>query len=237
MTIRCLPTSLFDFLEKLAANNDRDWFTPRKDRYRAEVLQPAVEFVAALEGPLAKAAPMLVADARGHGGSVMRIYRDTRFSNDKTPYKTNLGINLPHAATVERKRSDDPDALMPPGGYLHVAPEECFVGAGCWCPPPSSLKRIRAAIDDDPDGWRKATGGKRFRDAWHLGGDSLKTAPRDYPRDHPLIEDLRRKDFVGISPLTREELTTGDAVKLVIDRIRSVRPLMAFLCDAVGEPY
>ncbi|QDV47838.1 hypothetical protein Enr13x_77500 [Stieleria neptunia] len=223
-----LPKSLFSFLRKLKRNNNRDWFAEHKQLYQQNVLGPAVELVARLEKPLARCAPMLHVSAKAHNGSVLRIYRDTRFGKDKTPYKTNVGISLRHQAGKD---------VHAPGIYLHLEPAECFIGAGTWRPESSALASIRAAIDADPKAWKRARDNKAFRADYEFVGESLKTAPRDYPKDHPLIEDLRRKDFVAIAPLSEAELTGDAIVDLIIQRVKQARPLMRFLCDSIGVPY
>ncbi|QDT06056.1 hypothetical protein K227x_44630 [Rubripirellula lacrimiformis] len=228
MTDPILSAKLFKFLRALRRNNNREWFNENKPRYEQDVRQPAIELVRRLEKPLASAAPMLGVIAKGHGGSVMRIYRDTRFSKDKTPYKVNVGISIRHQADSN---------IHSPGIYLNLAPGDCFLGAGLWQPPSNQLAAIRAAIDESPKDWIRARDQKRFRESFTLVGSSLKTAPRDYPKDHPMIEDLRRKDFMGVAPLTEEQMTGPDAVAAIIDKIKNAKPWMTFLCDAVGVPY
>jgi uncharacterized protein (TIGR02453 family) len=219
---------LFRFLRDLRANNNREWFAEHKPRYESDVLLPAVELVAALEKPLAKVAPMLAAIPKKHGGSIMRIYRDTRFSKDKTPYKTNVGISLRHQADSD---------IHAPGVYVHLEPENCFIGAGCWRPDRQTLSQIRAAIDEDPRSWRRARDQSTKKTDFELDGDQLKTSPKGYSIDHPVIEDLRRIDFIAVAPLRERELTSNQAIETIVSRIREVRPLMRFLCDAIGEPY
>ena len=219
---------LFKFLTDLSENNQRDWFKANKPRYEKDVLDPAVELVSQLKKPLSRVAPMLSAIPKRHGGSVMRIYKDTRFSKDKTPYKTNVGISLRHEAYA---------TIHAPGVYLHLDPTECFLGVGCWRPERSSLAAIRTAIAERPRDWRRAIESKRFRERYQLAGESLKTYPRGYPRNHVQIKDLRRVDFIGIAPLEPNELTEPELATRLIDHIKSARPLMTFLCDAIGVPY
>lgn len=223
-----LSPKLFKFLRDLAKNNDREWFADNKSRYESDVRQPAVELVRQLEKPLAKAAPMLCVVPKGHGGSVMRIYRDTRFSKDKTPYKTNVGISIRHQANKD---------IHSPGVYLHLAADECFIGAGSWRPERKTLAAFRQAIASDPKAWRRARDNRAMRSVYELAGESLKTSPRDYDKDHPMIEDLRRIDFIAVAPLDQSQLTDPDVVKTVIDHVKKAKPLMSFLCDAVGVPY
>lgn len=223
-----ITPKLFQFLKQLRRNNNRDWFTENKQRYQQEVLFPAVELVAQLEKPLARVAPMLEVVPKAHNGSVMRIYRDTRFGKDKTPYKTNVGISVRHQANKD---------IHAPGVYVHLDPKECFIGAGCWRPEKSVLAAIRQAIDEDPKRWLRVRDNKSFRSLFDLSGEKLKTSPRDYPKDHALIEDLRRIDFIAVAPLTEAEICSDDVVKKVIDHIKKAKPLMQFICDAIDVPY
>lgn len=219
---------LFRFLDELSENNDREWFAENKARYRDEVLQPAVELVRRLEKPLVRIAPMMRVVPKAHNGSVMRIYRDTRFSKNKQPYKTNVGISLRHEANGD---------IHAPGLYVHFANDECFVGCGCWRPPRDSLGAIRAAIAESPAAWKKAVTSKRFRDAFALAGESLKTAPRDYPKDHPMIVDLRRIDFIGVANVKAKDMLGESGLNNILDKMKAARSLMKFLCEAVGVPY
>ena len=118
-----------------------------------------------------------------------------------------------------------------------LACDECFVGAGCWRPQRETLAAIRRAIDQDPAAWKKARDQKVFRKSFQLAGESLKTSPRDYPKDHPMIEDLRRIDFIGVAQLTPQDFIDSDAVQRVAKQIRDAKPMMKFLCDAIDVPY
>ncbi len=228
MSTPIITPKLFKFLRELNRNNNREWFAENKSRYENDVRDPAVEFVSQLQKPLAKIAPLLQAIPKAHGGSVMRIYKDTRFSKDKTPYKTNVGISLRHEADKN---------IHAPGAYVHLDPKECFVGVGCWRPESRVLSAIRASIDEDAKRWKRVRDNKRFVEHFELAGERLKTSPRDYSKDHPMIDDLRRIDFIGVAPLTQAEITSGEFVSLVIDRIKRAKPLMEFLCDAIDVPY
>lgn len=223
-----ISPKLFKFLRDLRRNNNRDWFTENKSRYESDVKAPCVELIGELVKPLSRAAPMLQAIPKGHGGSLMRIYRDTRFSKDKTPYKTNVGISIRHQAAGD---------IHAPGVYIHFDPKECFIGAGCWRPERDVLAAIRASIDEDPKAWKRARDNNRFRESFNLVGESLKTSPRDYSKDHPMIGDLKRVDFIAVAPLTEKEITSDQIVAVVIDHIKRAKPLMQFLCDAIDVPY
>src|SRR5262245_48947572 len=133
---------LFSFLEDLGANNNREWFTANKQRYEEQLLEPALAFIGAFGQRLEKISPHFSADARPSGGSLFRIYRDTRFSKDKRPYKTNLGLHFRH------ERAKDAHA---PGYYLHIGPDEVFAGGGIWHPGADVATRIREAIVADSE--------------------------------------------------------------------------------------
>ena len=158
----------------------------------------------------------------------MRIYRDTRFSGDKTPYKTNVGIQFRHELGRD---------VHAPGFYVHLETSGCFLGAGIWHPAADALGAIRRRIDRDAAGWKRSIGAKAFRSSWELSGDSLKTAPRGYDVDHPLIEDLRRKDFIAVRSITQKDVTSPDFVKRTTAAFRSSRSLMSFLCSALDVPF
>ncbi len=219
---------LFEFLDDLSRHNDRDWFRANKERYEQDVREPALDLIEQLTAPLRRSAPMLAAVAKRSGGSLMRIYRDTRFSKDKTPYKTNVGISIRHQAD---------NNIHAPGIYIHFACDECLVAAGCWRPHRDTLAAIRRAIDADPRAWRRARDQKKFRESFRLSGESLKTSPRDYPIDHPEIEDLRRIDFIAVANLTQRDTTSSGAVPRIVGLIRDAKPLMQFLCSAIDVPY
>lgn len=223
-----ITPELFAFLDDLSHNNHRDWFTANQDRYEREVRQPVLELIEQLEPPLHRIAPMLRVVAKKTGGSLMRIHRDTRFSKDKTPYKTNVGISLRHQADID---------IHAPGIYIHLAADECFVGAGCWRPQRETLASIRRAIDGDPKAWRRARDQKKLRASYQLAGESLKTAPRDYPKDHPEIEDLRRIDFIAVADRSQSDFTNSGATERIVGLIRDAKPLMQFLCNAIDVPY
>ncbi len=127
----------------------------------------------------------------------MRIHRDVRFSGDKRPYKTNVGIQFRHVMGKD---------VHAPGFYFHMEPGVVFVGAGLWRPEPEPLAQIRDAIVAQPERWRKICSDPDFADDWELGGDSLKRPPRGYAADHPLIEDLKRRDFIAAKNLTAREI-------------------------------
>jgi uncharacterized protein (TIGR02453 family) len=228
MATRYFTPKLFGFLRDLEANNDRAWFKANQERYIEDVREPALDFINDFAEPLARISPHFVADTRTVGGSLFRIQRDTRFSKDKTPYKTNTGVQFRHV------RGKDVHA---PGFYLNLEPGACFVGVGIWHPESKVAYSIRTHIDENRGGWKRAAHGKRFSDVFELGGDSLVRAPRGFDEADPLIEDLKRKDFIGSARLTQKEVTSATFMGDFEQRCRAARPFMKFLCDAVGLEF
>ncbi len=218
----------FKFLDELAANNRREWFEANKPRYESLVREPALEFIEAMAPELEKFAPHFRADIRKTGGSLMRVFRDTRFSRDKRPYKTNIGIQFRHELGKD---------VHAPGFYLHIAAEECFLGVGCWHPEPGALGKIRDLIAENPEKWFAARDDKKFAAAWTLEGDRLTRPPRGYPADHIALEDIKRKDFVGLAPLSYQEVLGSELVKLTSARFAAAGALMGFLCAALNVRY
>ena len=228
MASRYFTPDLFAFLKDLAAHNDRTWFKANQERYEVTVRQPALDFITDYGDRLAKISPYFVADSRTVGGSLFRIQRDTRFSKDKTPYKTNTGLHFRHEAAADAHA---------PGFYLHLEPGNCFMGAGLWMPAAKVAYEIRHAIGAEPAAWKKATRGARFRDVYELGGESLKRPPKGFDPDHPLIDDLKRKSFMASGSLTQRAVTSKDFMDEFHRRAMAAKPFMAFLCSAVGVPF
>lgn len=228
MTAAYFTPRTFRFLRELAANNDREWFLANKSRYEADVKEPALRFIADFSTPLARISPHFRADPRASGGSLFRIYRDTRFSRDKSPYKTHTGIQFRHDAGRDAHA---------PGFYLHIQPGHCFMGSGSWRPGGPALRQIRAFIDEDPQAWKRASRGARFRSAFELSGDSLVRAPQGFSVDHPLIEDLRRKDFIAVAQLSEDDLTSAGFLDAFTALCRTAAPFQRWLCRAAGVSY
>ena len=147
---RSFTPALFAFMRELREHNDRDWFKANKQRYEEDVREPAFAFISEFAGHLQEVAAHFVADPSPTGGSLFRIYRDTRFSKDKTPYKTHTGIHFRH------EKAKDVHA---PGFYLHLEPRNVFAAAGIWRPESATLGQIRDAIVREPEAWTGAVQG------------------------------------------------------------------------------
>jgi len=213
------------FLAELKLHNNRDWFLANKERYETQVRDPFLRFLADLGPGLAKINPNILVDPSPSRGSMMRIYRDIRFSDDKTPYRTFLGARfLNHAAKD--------DAM--PAFYLHIGLSGSYIGAGIWHPGTRSLRQIRDAIVADPNRWRKIASKlqKDSRCTW--AGETLTRPPRGYAADHPLMADLKRKDFAVRSSFAESDVYRPNFLNLVLDRYRAAAPLVGFLSGAVG---
>jgi uncharacterized protein (TIGR02453 family) len=221
---------LFAFLRELAKNNDRDWFNANKARYEDHVLEPALAFIEDFGYRLQSISPHFRADTRKTGGSLFRIYRDTRFSKDKTPYKTNTGMHFRH------DRAKDAHA---PGFYLHLAPDQVFGGGGIWHPDTKTANRIRQAIVDDPEAWREATRTPPFSDRLDIGGDGnmLKRVPHGLPADHEFADDFRRRDYFGWAEMSEKIATADGFLDEYTRTCEAAAPLVRFICRALDLEY
>ena len=218
-----IPRELFAFLAELRRHNNREWFNENKDRYLSEVRDPALVFVAGLAPGLGAISRHISVDPRPSGGSMMRIYRDTRFSRDKTPYKTNVGIHF------GLKAPRDFDA---PGYYLHLEPGHVFMGAGIWHPDADALRMIREAIVRDPRGWKQAS-----RVGLSHGEVALKRPPRGFDPEHPLIDDIKRLSFTTGAEFTQQQACAPDFAVRYVTACRRASPLMRFLARAIGVEF
>lgn len=231
MGTRYFTPAVFSFLRELEANNEKRWWETNKDRYIETIREPALDFIADFGERLAEISPHFTADTRTNGGSLMRPYRDIRFSKDKTPYKTNVGIQFRH----EMGRD-----VHAPGFYVHLEPAQNFTGAGMWHPEAKVARTIRQAINDDPKRWAEIAHSNRFGSAWSLGDhddDRLKRVPRELDADHPHSDDLRLKSFIAGSRLTQKTVTSSGFADELFALFERAAPFTAFLCDASGVPF
>jgi uncharacterized protein (TIGR02453 family) len=223
-----ITPELFQFFRELKANNNRDWFQANKQRYESQVREPLLRFISDFGLRLAEISPHYVADARKSGGSLFRINRDVRFSKDKSPYKTAAGIQFRHESGQD---------VHAPGFYLHLEPDGVFGGIGIWQPDTRALNQIRDAIVENPDRWRQIVSDETFTARFELSGDSLKRAPKGYDPDHPLIEDLRRKDFIAATPFIEAEACAPDFIDRFAETCRIGAPFAQFLTTSIGLPW
>ncbi len=219
--------ALFAFLEELRLHNDRDWVERNRDRYVRDVRDPLLRFVADVSPLLGRLAPRLVADPRPVGGSMVRIHRDTRFSRDRTPYKTNAAAAFRHAAGRD---------VHGPGLYVSLAPGEVEVGGGVWHPEPEPLRLLRRSIVEQPSAWRRALAAPGL-DRLTWWGESLSRTPRGFPEGHPLDAWLRRKDFAAGVTLAEEDALAADFLERCAETWRPLLPAMRLMAGAVGLPW
>ncbi len=219
---------LFDFFRELSVNNDRTWFNENKPRYEEEVLQPLLAFVEDFAPKLKKISKNYRADAKKSGGSIFRIYRDTRFSKDKTPYKTHAGVQFRHAAGKD---------VHAPGYYLHLEPNSVFVGMGLWHPDREPLLAIRRAIADDPKAYQRVLKNKKFAETFELQGDRLKRPPKYFDPEHPLIEEIKRKDFIAVANFRERDAVKKDFMDRFVETCKAGSPYMRFLTKCVDLEF
>ncbi len=216
------------FLEQLRDNNNREWFNANKHRYESDVLDVALRFIISMQDPLGDIAPRFTAVPARVGGSLMRVYRDTRFSKNKLPYKTNIGIQFRHEQAKD---------VHSPGYYVHLDPDEAFVGVGMWRPESDALRRIRERIAARPGEWRRAIGDAGFRRMFRLGGESLTRPPRGFDKNHACIDDLKRKSFIAVRQFKVADCLKPGFQRKVETSFRNAEPFMRFLCEAVGVRF
>jgi uncharacterized protein (TIGR02453 family) len=216
-----------DFLADLAQNNDRAWFQPRKADYEELIKEPMEAFVEALAEAFERRRLPLQADPKR---SIFRIYRDTRFSKDKSPYKTHVGASFPWVEGI------DPDTASSHsehgnGAYFHLQPGENFAGGGLWMASKERLDSFRRKIVDDEGGVRKALEDPKFIAEFGPvnAHESLKRVPPGYPADHPLAELLRYKDIVFGRHLSDDEVRAPDLPDRLADAYSTAVPVFRFL--------
>jgi len=214
----------FRFFRELEKNNNREWFHTNKGRYEEVVQEPALQFIRDAGVRLKKVSPYLVGDAKPFGGSLSRIYRDIRFSPDKSPYKTHVGIHFSHAKAEGMEHS--------PGMFLHLGSGESGAYSGVWRPESPELKKIRDRIVAEPEGWKKV-----LQSRVQLDGESLQRPPAGYDPKHLFIQDLRRKDFVGAQSFRDSEVASPQFLGTFIDACVAMDPLNRFLAKAMGLPW
>jgi uncharacterized protein (TIGR02453 family) len=213
-----------EFLKELEDNNNREWFQANKERYES-ARENLIEFTAGIITGLHKIDPGVNGDLDAKK-CVMRIYRDIRFSKNKTPYKNNFGVSIPASG-------------LKLGGveyYLHVQPGKSFIAGGYWMPEAEHLKAIRQEIDYNAADLKKAIDDKEFIKLFgkFRKQDQLKTVPRDYSADNENIDLLKLKSFIVSHQLTDKELMNTKATDLIVNTCSKILPLNVFLKNAIA---
>jgi len=228
-TFNGLPKDFFVFFKELAKNNERAWFEENKQRYKDVVVGPLSDFMSAMAPRVAKISKHIVVDPRPNGGSMFRIYRDVRFAKDKRPYKEHAGCQFRHALGK--------DAHVP-GFYMHFAPDEVFFGGGVWMPEPDALNKVRRAIADQPKAWKKVVEDKTFAKSFKgVEGDALSRPPKGFDAGHPFIDDIKRKSFFAMHESSAKVAQSPALLDDAESTFKAAKPLMNFLCDALGAPF
>ena len=214
---------VLNFLSELRLNNNKEWFDQNRDRY--EESRKKVLFLTELViHEVSKFDPEI--GSLTAKDCVFRIFRDVRFSHDKTPYKINMGSFI---ARGGRKS-------MGAGYYLHIEPGGSFVGGGSYCPPADSLKALRTEIFDHPDEFKKLIYSDSFRRTYpEMYDDKLKTPPKGFPKDFPDIDLLKYKSYAFTSRID-DSVVAGDAyVGKIIDAFKELAPVNRFLNTAIDK--
>ena len=206
------------FLRELKSNNDREWFTPRKQIYEEQVRLPMIELVRAIHGEMLRFAPQYVGEP---AKCVFRIYRDTRFSKNKIPYKTNVAASFRHARAGRHEGA---------GYYFSVSPEEIEVGGGIYMPAPETLLAVRQRIAESHEEFRSRFGSAKVKKLMgELYGDSAARAPKGFDPEHPAIDLLKRKQFCLFSTLDASLATTQKLCAEVVKRLEAITPFIEYL--------
>jgi uncharacterized protein (TIGR02453 family) len=220
---------LFDFLAELEKNNTRDWFNTNKYRYIEYVREPMLDFIEALGKPLLEISECFVADPRRSGGSMFRIYRDTRFSKDKTPYKTHVSMQLRHEAGRDAHA---------PGFYLQLKPGGCTLGGGIYRGDNAALNMIRERIVAKTEQWGSLQSDSIFAQSFgHIYGEGLKRVPRGFDKQHPCAEDLKRKTFFVRYEFDDELALSNEFISETTRLFSAASPFMHFITSAIGLRY
>jgi uncharacterized protein (TIGR02453 family) len=212
-----IEKSSFDFLKDLKKNNDRDWFNAHKERYLEE------------HGKITSFAESLLMEMNKHDvietetgkKSLHRIYRDVRFSKDKTPYNTHWGGSFKRASKWRRGSY-----------YFHLSPGNSFVAGGFWGPNPDDLKRIRDEFAFDPAPMRKVLADRKFKATFgHLEGEKIKTTPKGYSASDDAIDLLRYKQFLLVKKFSDKEVLDADFAKQASDTFKQMRPFLDYMSE------
>lgn len=212
--------STLNFLKALKKNNNRDWFAKNKHLYE-DAKNDFENFVGELIEKITDFDPTVL--GLQPKDCTFRIYKDIRFSKDKTPYKTNMG-----AAINEGGRK------MPiPGYYFHLQPGECFLAGGLYMPSADKLLAVRKLIAKNGGELKKILNSKEFKKYWKLWEDKLKTAPKGFPKDHPNVELLKFKSLIAVHEIGDEIALSPKATDYSVKAFKVLKPLIDFLNEAV----
>lgn len=219
----------FKFLRGLARNNDKEWFAAHRAQYEDHLRQPFLRLITDLQPDLAQVSLHFRSDPKTVGGSLFRIHRDARFSNDKSPYKSWQGARLFH----ERRKQ-----VPAPSFYIHLQPGGCFVGSGLWHPEPDTQRRVRQFIFENPGSWKAAAHAPALRKRFDLDdSDVLVRPPRGFPADFEFIDDLKHRNFVFWRGLD-DSVMTGPRLRQTLAKdLVALGPFTDYLCAALDLEF
>ena len=222
--------SALRFLRGLARHNRREWFESHKEDWTRHVREPMAELVEEMDLRLARLAPEMTGDPKR---SIFRIYRDVRFSKDKSPYKTHAACWFFHSDSSSKVGREAHGGGA--GFYFHLEPGASRVGGGCWMPPRPALQRIRASIADDPRGFERIALAPRLRRRMGVPGEegTLKRVPRPWPQDHPAGRWLRHQSFTIGRALTDAEVTSARLTATLATDFAVMTPLVRWINDVL----
>jgi uncharacterized protein (TIGR02453 family) len=222
-TFRGFAPEALAFLTQLKNNNDREWFTPRKHIYEEQLRQPMIELVRALHGRMMEFAPQYVGEP---AKCVFRIYRDTRFSKNKIPYKTNIAASFRHARSGKHEGA---------GYYFSISPDEIEAGGGIYMPSPETLLKVRQRIAGEHAEFRATFETAKVRRLMgELYGESAARAPKGFDAAHPAIDLLKRKQFCLFTSLDPKLATTPKLCGELVKRFEAITPFIEFLNAALS---
>ncbi len=210
-----IPKKAFLFFKTLNKNNNREWFTEHKPEFKSIEADVKNFYTALFEG--------LQKHDDVDKMKMFRIYRDVRFSKDKTPYKTHFGGSF--GRTKPRLRG---------GYYVHIAPGDSFIATGFWEPNKEDLLRIRKELELDAVEFRKIIAAKKFNSIWsNLVGNEVKTAPKGFNKEHADIDLIRKKQFIFTKKFSDAEVTSPNFINEVSDAFKAIRPYFDYMSEVL----
>jgi uncharacterized protein (TIGR02453 family) len=216
------PRAGLQFLQRLKRNNRREWFLKHKDEYEECVRGPMESIVEAIAPELEQLAPDLQASRKT---SLYRIYRDTRFSNDKTPYKTHVAAVFPPSGLAKHQGA---------GFYFHIAPKEFLIGGGLYSPEPQDLLAVRDQIAERYRQFESIVTAPGFRKIFgEISGAQLMRVPRNYPKDHRAARYLKFKQLLAFRTFPAETATTARFGTILLETFRTLYPFVRFLNEPI----
>ena len=216
------PKEGLRFLRSLKRNNNREWFQEHKGIYEESLKRPMADLIALMAAEFQRFAPEMVASPKA---SAYRIYRDTRFTKDKSPYKTYIAAVFPRAGLRKHEGA---------GFYLHISPSELLVGGGLYMPSPEDLNAVRQKIADDPVSFRQIVDSRQFRKLFEsVDGERLTRVPRGFSAAHPAADYLKLKQFLVGRKFPATVATTASFYGIVVETFRAMLPFVRFLNEPI----